>query len=301
MFNCKKCKRYFKYKSDFLRHNNRKNPCNIKKFKCPKCKKSYSTKSNLNSHIKNYCSKIYDNHCEYCNKTFSRSDSLKRHLKSRCKVKNKIENEKEKIYQNLVKQMSDDKQELIDEITNLKAQIINNKDNNANNVICNNNKFYSNNNITNSNNTYNIKLVAYGKEDKESLSKKELFKILSKGFNSVPELVRAIHFNERRPENHNLFISNMRDSYVMIFDGNKWILVDRNETLDDIIDNGKDFLVLKYDDIKKLCNEKQQIILKKFDRFANQIDECPKKRKTIANDIKMILYNGRDMVMNTMT
>jgi hypothetical protein len=61
---------------------------------------------------------------------------------------------------------------------------------------------HNNTNITNNNQTYNIKLVAYGKENKELIRNGEIFNIMKKGFNSVPELIKAIHFNEERPENH---------------------------------------------------------------------------------------------------
>lgn len=330
MYKCNICDKDFKYKSDFRRHKNRKTVCNFNhlrevSFQCSKCYRSYSSQSNLNRHynVHHAVQKIVPHKtaqnrtnpkkskklphksltsdeksnkvtitCPYCLCGFTRKDSRNRHIKKYCKVIKKSIAEKEQIYQNLLKQMNNDKQELINEISNLKTQIINNN-------ITNNNQ--TNNNCNNTtNNTFNIQLVAYGKEDKESLTKKELFKILSKGFDSVPELVRAIHFDEKRPENHNLFISNMRDSYVMVFDGNRWTLVDRKETIDNILDNGKEFLVLKYDDIKSICNEKQKLILKKFNRFANQIDNCPERRKTIVNDIKMILYNGRELPLKTM-
>ena len=31
-----------------------------------------------------------------------------------------------------------------------------------------------------------------------------------------------IHFNPDKPENHNIYISNLKNGYVMMYDGNKW-------------------------------------------------------------------------------
>jgi archaellum component FlaF (FlaF/FlaG flagellin family) len=152
---------------------------------------------------------------------------LTRHLKYRCKAKIENELKKEKIYQALLIKMEKQNKEmqnqnkriqiqndaLIKKISKLETKMV---QNNTNNTINNNNS--NNNNI-------NIKVVAFGKEDKDVLTDNEIFKILKRGFYSVPELIKAIHFNKDKPENHNVYISNMRDKYVMVFDQqNKFVL-----------------------------------------------------------------------------
>jgi hypothetical protein len=37
--------------------------------------------------------------------------------------------------------------------------------------------------------------------------------------------------NNRCNKNHNIYISNMRDNYVMIYNGDKWGLVGHNEAI----------------------------------------------------------------------
>jgi len=92
-----------------------------------------------------------------------------------------------------------------------------------NNTNCNNN---NNNKIQNIHN--DIKIIAYGKEDLSHILDKDYKTILNKGFKSVPALMESIHFNLNKPENHNIYISNMRDNHVLIYDGNEWQLRERD-------------------------------------------------------------------------
>ena len=42
-------------------------------------------------------------------------------------------------------------------------------------------------------------------------------KILKRGSNCIPKLLEAIHFNPEKPENHNIYIPNIKNNYVMIY------------------------------------------------------------------------------------
>ncbi len=304
-------------------------------FECPKCHKTYATKGNLNRHINKYCTvkndliinertnnaekrtfiinertnnaekrtniineknntnqDIASENCPYCDRTFTRKDTLTRHLRKYCKIKKDREQEKEQIYQNLIMEMKK-------EISELKSKmVVNNTTINTTNNTTNNNTMNSNNNI-NSNNTINIQLVAFGHEDKDALKNSEIFQILKKGFSSVPEFIKLLHFNEERPENHNVYISNMRDNYIMVFDGDKWALRDRSETLENIFDDGRNFLVFRNNDMKDKYTDAHLRMIKKFERFDTTIDHHPNKKKDILNIIKLVLYNGKPVVEKT--
>ncbi len=307
-------------------------------YECVECHKTYSSKSSLNRHRRHSCRsqlntpkksiqnnpflvKLPENtiqnnpiqsgvhyerrggeknndkssRCSYCNKTFSYKHNLLRHIKSRCKTKNQLDNEKEMIFQKLLNDMNrikddyDSMKTRIDELEHENARLVNVTTNNISNS----------NNTVNSNNTINIQLVAFGKEDKDSLTDNEIYKILKRGFSSVPELVKALHFDETRPENHNIYISNMRDNYVMVYDGDKWALRDRAETIDNIFDDGRNFLIVRFENMKNSLDERSRKFLKKFERFDYDIDHCPEKKDQIMNDIKLILYNKKDIPLKT--
>jgi len=323
MFKCKTCGNIFKYKSDFKRHLNRKTPCKktIENYKCKECGKTYSTKGNLTRHIKSYCSgkKNRSNNsdhfqndsdpfcinecpknktrakkvkCKYCDKTFTSKTNMYRHARNVCKIKMEID-KKEKIYQKLLSRM-ENMENKMDKLAAENKELKKFKEQNIN--VTNNN-----NNIINNNQVYNVHLVAFGEEDRESIKNSEIFNMLRKGFSSVPELVKAIHFNKERPENHNIYISNMRDNYVMVFDGDKWELRDRAETIENLFDDGRNFLVARHNDMKHMYNDKSKLAVKKFDRFNYDINHCPEKKLEVLNDIKLILYNKRDMSLKRKT
>ena len=109
-----------------------------------------------------------------------------------------------------------------------------------------------NNNINNTidqSQTFNVQLVAYGKEDYDKLSDKEYQIIINKGFKSVQELVKTLHFNKNYPENHNIYISNLRDNYVMVYDGKQWEVKNRKET----IEKKQNFCFFKIIKFNKSC------------------------------------------------
>jgi len=38
---------------------------------------------------------------------------------------------------------------------------------------------------------------------------------MNRGFNSVPKLIEAIHFNPDKPENQNVYIPNIKNKYAL--------------------------------------------------------------------------------------
>lgn len=226
--------------------------------------------------------------CKYCKKYFKYKTNMYRHIRFHCKIKRDIDN-KEEIFRELLSNLPN----MENNNMNLPTHTQNTQNTNiinSNNVI---------NNTINNNQTYNIQLVAFGKENKDALKNSEIFRILKKGYNSVPELVKALHFNVERPENHNIFVSNMRNNYIMIYDGNKWTLVDRNETIQNIFDDGREYLIIRHNNMKDIYNDVQKNLLKGFERFDSDIDNNPKKRAKIFDDIKLILYNNRNLPLQT--
>jgi prophage antirepressor-like protein/uncharacterized C2H2 Zn-finger protein len=94
-YDCPKCKKHFRQKSDYDRHLNRKIPCTEKISDTPK----QSLELNelfINDTVTNPLM------CSYCKKVFTRKDALNRHLIDRCKLKNSKEYIKDKLLQKLL-------------------------------------------------------------------------------------------------------------------------------------------------------------------------------------------------------
>jgi hypothetical protein len=169
------------------------------------------------------------------------------------------------------------------------------------------------------NNNYNnnkIKLLAFGKEDLHSLSNDVCKKILRKGYQAVPALVEYMHFNKDNPTAHNVFVSNSRDCNAMTYDGDDWILTNKDEIVNKLYDDKYVFLLDKFEE---LDDELDSQTKKKFGRFkeetemqtkeviqereANGIDCDLKNIEQVANSIKkglkLLMYNKRKIPLQT--
>ena len=265
-------------------------------FECSRCGKVFEQKYNYDRHMKrkNLCkTEIYArNECEYCHRSFSRSDALMRHIDCYCEVKNTsiqlLKNtlvEHEKLILELTKrveQLEIENREYRLKQTNAQNGNNNSNTNNTNNI----------NNI-NSNNTYNIKLLAFGKEDRTSITDAVCEEILKKGYDSVPALVEKIHFDEDKPENHNVYISNMNNDFAIIYDGEDWKVSNRDNIVDELYNKNACFLVSEYPKFKHIDK-----IVSNFGNFPAHYQNRL-VRQDAKNDLVFILYNNRKIVEAT--
>jgi hypothetical protein len=242
--------------------------------------------------------------CNYCSKIFTRKDALQRHVSEYCKVKKADETSKEDIFKKLlqeydqkikleydqkIKLLEQENQEMKKEITTLKSSTL------ATNIdkqqINNIDKQQINNNIN------NIKLIAFGKEDLSYITDNISKEILKKGFSALPYLIEFAHFNEDKPEYHNIYKPNIKSDKVMAYDGDNWNLHFEEEIMDKLKGWGCQYIDEKFKDLvdKKLINE---AAIKKLKRFIENRDDEPQKT-VLDNDIKLILYNKRNIVKAT--
>ena len=142
--------------------------------------------------------------CEKCNKLWKHKSDFTKHInrKTPC-VKELYKINK---YDLLIKK--------IEELENTVKSIGNTKNNTITNI----------SNINNTNNTLTFIFAphAFGKEDLSFIDNISSKKILNKGFKSIQEFVKIIHFNKDKPEYHNVYMPNWRDkSKILVFDGNR--------------------------------------------------------------------------------
>ena len=311
---CPNCNKSFQQKTHYQYHinPNRKNAClpivNQNTPICSNLLQDAPICSKLLQNSEEYIDNNYkDDHnealnCSYCNKKFTRNNNLNRHILYRCKIKKQQEEEKQKIFESLVKQIEELKKEVfelkqnnqVQKVGKIKPKTINNGPINNGTV---NNNGAVNNGAVNNGTVNNIILVAHGSEDMSKINLKDILKSLNSGYMSIPELVKNVHFNIKYPEYHNVYISNMRDKYVMVYDGNKWNLTDRKEVLNDIYDNKKYILEDNFEKFYKKLNKKAK---ERFDKFIE--DSCEPQsvaEKNAKEEIKKILYNYRQIPINT--
>ena len=185
--------------------------------------------------------------------------------------------------------------------TTTNNNITNNNNNNINNDNSQNshNKTINNNNnhIVNNNNTIHIN--AFGSENYDYLfDENNVLKKIINGQNAfMQKFVEAVHFNEDHPENHNIVLTNLQSKHMMIYDGDQFMKVMKDKTIDQLITDKKNIIlsnIQKFD----LSEEQEKNLKSKMKRL--QYDQgalVPLKEKC-----ELICYNGKmknvDSILN---
>ena len=107
----------------------------------------------------------------------------------------------------------------------------------------------------------------------------------------MKNLIERVHFNENKPENMNIYISNIKGSYAMIYKEDKWQIVNKKEQIDNIYDYNEVVLETWYDEYKEQYPE----IIASFKRYLkNREASCVLNR--VKEQILLMLYNNRQMI-----
>ena len=85
-------------------------------------------------------------------------------------------------------------------------------------------------NTTITNNTNNIQLNSYGKEDISHITDTFKTSMIKIPYGAIPKLIKEVHFNENKPENKNILLSNKSDNKIKVF-SNKWVYKNKDEIL----------------------------------------------------------------------
>lgn len=287
---CEKCGKQFATVSLINRHKSKKIPCNSEakqeyidnKKKCRYCNKMLSTYYNTKHHEKICKKNLVD-----CNEIDNKSDTVQNNIETCTKNEDNFEIVKIKLVE-LTRQIEEMKLKQTEETNKLQEEIQKLNKRKKNKITVTNN-----NNVINNINNFNI--TAYGKETCEHISDSMFKNILNEGFKSVPMLVEQIHFNKNKPEYHNVYISNIRDNNALIYDGEKWMLSEREAIIDNMMDAKNYILSDKFDELKESLEEKT---IRKFQRFLDACDTDIVKSQ-IKNDLKLSLYNNKQISENT--
>tara|TARA_B110000467_G_C18245189_1_gene437031 strand:+ start:276 stop:917 length:642 start_codon:yes stop_codon:yes gene_type:complete len=141
------------------------------------------------------------------------------------------------------------------------------------------------------NNIYNIQLLNHGETDYSHLTPMDYVQCLKKCNLCVKNLIERVHFNENKPENMNIYISNIKGNYAMIYKGDKWQIVNKQEQIDYLYDCNEVVLETWYDDYKNQYPE----IIKSFQKYLKNKDESNVINR-VKEQILLMLYNNRKMI-----
>ena len=227
--------------------------------------------------------------CTFCDKEFIRKDSLPRHLKI-CKEKIRDDDRKNellKLVELLNKQLLEKDREKEEYKKQIEEQNIQIRELIKKTGINIGNQY--NNNIQN-----NIQILAYNNTDISHLTDKDYMKCLKHANFCIPHLIEKIHFNPKKPENHNIYISNLKNNYAMVYDGSKWNIKDRDESIQSLIDDKEGIMEQKLEEWIETGNKYPEI-MNKFNRYLEKKENNVVINK-IKNEIKLLLFNNRDLI-----
>ena len=219
--------------------------------------------------------------CKYCDKVFKHHSSLCKHIKYTCK-KNKDEDLKE-----LVKLMNEKLDDSVNEIKMMKKEIA--KRDRQITKLSKKLQINNGNIITNNYNNNNIQLLNYKDTDISHLTKEDYANSIKRINNCVKTITEKIHYNPEKPENMNIYISNLKNDYVTVYENGRWEL---RKDFENIYEH-KEILLEEW--IGKEENNYPEL-RDKFEKYLNN-KENDNILNTIKKDIKLMMYNNRSNVV----
>jgi hypothetical protein len=280
-------------------------------FKCNQCLNIYKSYQSRWNHIKRvHCSTLRDNskgdskdfgkdcgkdskdrlhsnnklfECRYCDKIYKHKQTRYSH-ELKCTNKEKESNEMIKL-KNQVLEMSKtilDLQKVL-KIHPKQLQKINNQLNNQN---------INNGNIFNS-------IVKLGNENlPEILNDKQKLSILNRQACSINQLVELIHIGGKFNQFKNVYITNLQSNFAYKYDDkvNKFIAVNKNDLLNDLIDCRIYDIQMFYEELESKMEDNKS---KQVKKFLDRITEEPLFKNLKKEEIKLILYNNKESIKKT--
>jgi hypothetical protein len=211
--------------------------------------------------------------CKYCDHCFKFKQSMYRHIKYSC-TKNNDEDMKElvrllnlqleterKERENVQKQLQSQAKQIEKLMGKLEIH-----------------GSFNNNTIN------NITLLAYRNTDVSHLTTEDYIGIYKKVNHCVKQLIEKIHFNPEKPENMNIYISNMKDKYITVYDGSNWNLANKTEELARLYEE-KEMMLEEW-----LETNPNPVLKEKFMKYLKnkESDDC---LPYIMEEIKLMMYN----------
>ena len=257
---CDICSKVFNHKSHYDKHLQRLTIC--------------KAKMNINiQKIENIeqiiVQQTANNHCLHCEKIFANQSSRIRHQKT---CKKLLASDQNSILLEKMKMLEDK----LAELTLKQPSTINNNTNN--------------NSHNTTNYIQNIVINKHGDEDMSYLTDNQKMINLSKGFNSVVDYLKKKHFDPKHPENSNIFRGSLKSSEVYIFNGEKWIIDNLQDAVDDLNDNITSEIKDNYKELKHKLPPKVKEL---YEHTLNNDNELV--AKTQNKMIEQMLYNERDI------
>ena len=213
--------KYFKNREKKIEKNSNENVINLSS----KCQQNVNIFDKMSSKCHQnviILSSFSKEHCKFCKKEFKSRQSRWRHEKKTCKLKNKkmkkkIDgSDKDKIIEELLKKINEKERMRNTQLTNLNLDPSNNCE---------------------------VKLNPFSETDRSHLTDKDYLMAIKKGNMGLAHLIMKLHFNEKKPENHNICMTNTKNNLVKVYTKHKsWEYQLANETVNFLVEDNANFI-----------------------------------------------------------
>jgi len=122
--------------------------------------------------------------------------------------------------------------------------------------------------------------------------------ILSRKYKCIDYLIETAHFNEKNKQFQNVAITNAHDAfaYKYVEREKKFIMVNKDHLMEEMMS-------YRIEDIREFFENQQGLNESTYNavkRFLDDMDDDEKKLQDKTRDIKLIMYNKRDMMKLTL-
>lgn len=297
-YTCPRCNYSTKQRRDLRKHLHRKRPCtitnrpltiaqcalevlgeeNLDAFRCVggalKCVgnafKCVEMRSDaLKSVGKVLTPQIVDFSCDFCDKTFKEARYLNQHIKRyQCGKRFFTLEEVEK----RIAEKCAEKDNMINSLNNQIGKLLEKVGDTYNT------------------NTYNIVINPFGKENTSYISEDFVRSLIDDGpYNSIPKLLKYIHFHPEHKENHNIKIPNKKQPYAQVYNGKDWEYQLKKDTIEAMSDRAFTILNKHFRGDNEYMSTFQ----------TNYNDNTPDLAKRLRKDIEVTILNNQGSILNT--
>lgn len=286
---CPRCHYSSKVKNDLRRHFKRKNSCkilyeNVSISECVKLVLGPDENSNKDNNIRSKgkkpaslpINKIIMNNasdtsstdsqiyiCKYCDKEFNYRQNKYRHERE-CTERLKDYMTKEEVEKKLA-----EKDILINELRNQIGTLLEKVGDTYNT------------------NTYNIMINPFGKENTNYITSDYVNNLINNGpVDSIPKLIKYLHFHPEHKENHNVKIPNKKQPYAQIYNGTHWEYQSKKDTIEAMSDKAYTILNKHYIGGNEYMNS-----------FRSDFEENSKDlNHRLTKDIELTIINNQNII-----
>jgi glutaredoxin-related protein len=127
-------------------------------------------------------------------------------------------------------------------------------------------------------------LVNFGQESYKKLTKEEKQHILKYSKQSMANLIKYLHINDRMPEYKNVCVKNLRGKGGYLYEGNKWMHLNYNILLMILFKN-------KINDLDKILAEHENLNISSSKNIQDLIDNY-------TDDMDTFIKNNKENIIN---